>query len=95
MKKPKLAKVPATLRRSFALPNRLVEEARELSEPELRENLNRLVTTALEEYVTKRQRERFKAEMKKMAADPDICCELGKIQSEFAAAELDGQGLLH
>jgi len=58
-----------TLRRSFALPRHLVEAARELSDPSLRDNLNRLVTVALGEYVTRRKKELFKMEMAKMAAE--------------------------
>jgi hypothetical protein len=67
-----------------------VEVARELSEPDLRDNLNRMVTIALEEYVTSRRRALFKAEMAKMAADPDIQTELSRIQGEFEGAEMDG-----
>lgn len=81
---------PATLRRSFALPRQLVEAARELSDPDLRDNLNRLVTVALDEYVARRKRAQFKAEMARMAADPEIQRELAKIEVEFAGAEMDG-----
>lgn len=89
------ANPPATLRRSFALPNRLVEAARELSDPDLRDNLNRLVTVALEEYVTRRKRDAFKAEMATMAADPEIQAEIARIQGEFSGAEMDGLGPEH
>jgi len=80
----------ATLRRSFALPRHLVEAARELSDPDVRDNLNRLVTIALDEYVTRRKRALFKAEMARMAADADIQRELARVQGEFSGAELDG-----
>lgn len=45
VKKPKTS---ATLRRSFVLPNRLVEAARELSGPDLRDNLRDTVFLAFQ-----------------------------------------------
>ena len=68
----------------------MVEAAQELSEPALRDNLNRLVTVALDEYVARRRRERFHAEMAAMAADLDIQREVARVQGDFAGCALDG-----
>ena len=42
------------VRRSGALSHRLIEEVKAAAPPELRENLNRLVTVALQEFAAKR-----------------------------------------
>ena len=60
------------VRRSVALPRRLVEQVSEAAPEELRGNVNALVRTALEEYVRSREREAFEREMDAMAADPGM-----------------------
>lgn len=79
-----------TVRRSVALPGRLVEEATKLAPEGLRGNLNRLVVISLEEYVKRRRIEAFEAAMAAMAADPAIRKACAVIESEFRAADLDG-----
>lgn len=81
-----------TIRRSVALSQRLVQEVRGLAEPELRNNLNRLVTVALQEYAVRRRERAFENAMARMAADPAIQKECAAIGREFAAAESDGLG---
>ena len=79
-----------TVRRSVALPGRLVEEAKKLAPKDLRDNLNRLVIVSLEEYVKRRRMAAFEAAIAAMAADPAICEACADIESEFRAADLDG-----
>jgi len=81
---------PRTVRRSVALPRRLVEEVVAAAPPDARYNLNRLVTTALQEYVAARKARAFEEAMAQMAADPAIQRECAVIAREFAAAEADG-----
>ena len=87
MKRKVLAK---TVRRSVALPRQLVKEVSELAPPELRQNLNRLVTVALQEFAAKRKARDFEEAMAQMAADPAIQAECAVISKEFATAEADG-----
>ena len=82
--------LPRTVRRSVALPGRLVSEVTAAAPPDLRTNLNRLVTVALEEFVAQRKRRAFEEDMAQMAADPDIQRECRAIAQEFAVAEADG-----
>jgi hypothetical protein len=63
---------PKTVRRSVALPYKLIEEVRSVAPPELRENLNRLVTVALQDFVTQRKKRSFEESMAEMADDPAI-----------------------
>jgi hypothetical protein len=79
-----------TVRRSVALPKRLVDEVTSVAPPELRTNLNRLVIVALEEFGRARRRRSFEQAMAQMAADPAIRRESAKIAKEFAAADADG-----
>jgi hypothetical protein len=81
---------PKTVRRSVALPCKLIEEVRTVAPPELRENLNRLVTVALQDFVTQRKKRSFEESMAKMAADPAIRTECTILSKEFAIAEADG-----
>jgi hypothetical protein len=67
-----------------------VQEGTALAEPSLRNNLNRLVTVALQEYSARRREEAFEREMARMAADPAIRRECAAIAQEFAVAETDG-----
>ncbi len=82
--------IPTTLRRSFAIPGVLVEEARAVSPPEIRDNLNRLVTTALREFVARRHEGDFERAMARMAADPAIRRASGEITREFRPSDADG-----
>ena len=79
-----------TLRRSVALPRQLVEEVTGLAPPELRQNLNRLVTMALQDFVARQKARSFEEEMARMAADPTIRAESAAISRDFAVAEADG-----
>ena len=79
-----------TIRRSVALPGTLVEELSALAPVELRGNWNRLVTTALREYGTRRRALAFESQMVAMAADPEIQAECAIIAKEFSVADLDG-----
>ena len=79
-----------TVRRSVALPRHLVEEASAVAPPELRQNLNRLVTVALQEFAAKRKTRAFEEAMAQMATDPAIRTECAAIESDFTIAEADG-----
>lgn len=81
---------PKTVRRSVALSHRLVEEVKAAAPPEIRENLNRLVTVALQEFAARRKERAFEEAMAQMAADPAIRAECAVISKEFAVAETDG-----
>jgi hypothetical protein len=81
---------PKTVRRSVALSHRLVEEVKAAAPPELRDNLNRLVTVALQEFAAKRKGQAFEEAMAQMAADPAIQAECASISKEFAVTEADG-----
>jgi len=52
--------------------------------------LNRLVTTALREYVDAHRRKSFEKAMEEMAEDPAIQQELCAIEQELAETEGDG-----
>ena len=82
--------LPKTVRRSVALPRQLVKEVSAVAPPELRENLNRLVTVALKEFAAKRMERGFEEAMTQMASDPAIQAECAVISKEFAGAETDG-----
>ena len=81
---------PKTVRRSVALSRQLVEEASALAPPELRQNLNRLVTVALQEFATQQQARAFEEAIAKMATDPAIRAECAAISRDFAITEADG-----
>ena len=80
----------STVRRSFALSKALVEEVIACAPEELKNNLNRLVTTALREYAERRKKEAFARAVAEMAGDPAIQSECAAIEHEFLPAELDG-----
>jgi hypothetical protein len=88
--KRRISRKPATVRRSVALPQPLVEEAVKLAPEELRHNLNRLVVVSLQQYIAARKAAAFEEAMARMAADPAIQNECGAIAREFAPADLDG-----
>jgi len=78
------------VRRSFALPRHIVTEATAVAPAELQTNLNRLVTTALQEYTATRKRLTFEAAMAAMAADPAITRASVELLGAFRRAEADG-----
>ena len=78
------------IRRSVVLSATLVEEARRSAPPELRDNLNRLVVVALEDYVRRRRRTAFEETMARMARDPEVIAESSRIAWDFRSAEGDG-----
>lgn len=78
------------VRRSFALPRHIVAEAAEYAPADLRENLNRLVTVALQEYAETRKRQAFEEAMAAMAADPAIRQASTDLMTAFRTAEADG-----
>ena len=87
------AKAAATrvVRRSVALPRRLVEQVSEAAPEYLRGNVNAIVRTALEEYLRNREREAFERQMEAMAADPEVRAVNDEI---FRSLEpLDGEAL--
>jgi hypothetical protein len=87
MKKPTTAR---TIRRSVALPRRVVEDVTAVAPAELKGNLNRLVTVALEEFTRSRKARAFEEAMARMGADPAIQAECGAIAKDLATAEADG-----
>jgi hypothetical protein len=80
------------VRRSIAVPAAVVEAARAAAPPHLRDNLNRLTITALEEYAARRRAERFGKEMARMASDSSVRAECDAIATDFARADADGLG---
>jgi hypothetical protein len=83
-------KAHKTVRRSVALPRQLINEASAVAPPELRQNLNRLVTVALQEFAAKRRERAFEQAIAQMAADPAIQAESAAITKDFTVAEADG-----
>ena len=79
-----------TVRRSVALSRQLVDEVVAVAPPELRQNLNRLVTVALQEFASQRKARAFEDDMARMAADPAIRAECATISKAFAITEGDG-----
>ena len=79
-----------TVRRSVALSRQLVDEVTAAAPPELRHNLNRLVSVALREFATHQKARAFDEAMARMADDPAIRAECAAISREFAATEADG-----
>lgn len=71
-----------TVRRSVALSRELVEEVNTVAPPELRHNLNRLVTVALREFAARRKTNAFEKAMAQMAADPAVRAECATISKE-------------
>lgn len=80
----------STVRRSFALPRALLDEAVAAAPPELQQNLNSLVKEALREYVARRRDDEFARAMAAMAQDPEVRRESSEIGSQFRATESDG-----
>jgi len=80
----------AVVRRSVAVPRRIVDEAVGAAGPALRDNFNRLVVVALSEYAERRRRYAFEQSMAEMAADPGIKYECKAVSAEFEKTESDG-----
>lgn len=79
-----------TLRRSVALSRQLVEEASALAPPHLRQNLNRLVTVALQEFAARQKAREFENAIAAMARDPAIRAECALISDAFRGTDSDG-----
>lgn len=79
-----------TVRRSFALPSKLIDEVRMVSSKEEAANLNKLVTIALQEYVNNKKKREFEKSVLAMGRDPEILKECAAIGKEFARTEMDG-----
>jgi hypothetical protein len=78
------------VRRSIALPKALVDEVTAVAPAQLRQNFNRLVSTALHAFLEGQRAKAFEAEMQAMAADPQIRAGCKAIEREFAQAASDG-----
>jgi hypothetical protein len=79
-----------TVRRSVALPKSLIDEVAKAAPPEWKSNLNRIVITALKDFVRAKQRQEFEDAMARMAADPAVQAENAAIAREFSVADADG-----
>ena len=84
------AKKSPTVRRSIAGPRELFEELMALASPGERENMNRVILTAIRRYIEELKNRAFAEEMARMAADPEIRREIKAIGREFRATEMDG-----
>lgn len=78
------------VRRSIALPRNLVDEVTSVAPHPLRQNFNRLVSTALRDFVEAQRAKAFEQAMQEMAADPEIQAECRAIARDFVRTELDG-----
>jgi len=78
------------VRRSVALPRKLVEEAQRTAPASLRGNFNQLVVVSLKFWIEMRKRQELENEIALMARDPGICNENANILLEFEQTELDG-----
>jgi hypothetical protein len=83
-------KQSATVRRSVALPKELIDEVQTVAPVELRDNLNRLVIVALQDFAARQKAHAFEEAMAQMAADKQLQEESRAINGEFATAEADG-----
>jgi hypothetical protein len=88
-----MSRPSSVYRRSVALSGDLVDAATAVAPSELKDNFNRLVATALEEYTARRKALEFEAAMERMAADPSVREESEAISREFRTAESDGLGV--
>jgi hypothetical protein len=78
------------IRRSVASASDLVNEVQSLAPPELRDNFNRLVVTALTDFSKRQKMERLEMAMAEMASDPAIRKVCQVISQEFTETEDDG-----
>jgi hypothetical protein len=82
--------IEKTVRRSVAIPSRLVGDVVTAAPIELKNNFNRLVILALEEFVAQRRKQAFATAMAEMACDPAIKKESESIVEDFRMSEGDG-----
>jgi hypothetical protein len=68
----------------------LVDEVTSIAPPPLRANFNRLVSTALHDFVKAQRAKAFEQSMREMGADPEIQAECRAIERDFAHTALDG-----
>lgn len=81
---------PKTVRRSVALSRQLLEVVSALAPQDLRQNFNRLVTVALQEFAARQTAWTFEEAMRQMATDPAIRAECAAIAQDLSIAEADG-----
>ncbi|MBI3925755.1 MAG: hypothetical protein HY319_09460 [Armatimonadetes bacterium] len=86
------ARSSETVRRSVALPRRLLEELAAVTPPELKGNFNRLVHELLREFIDRQRRNEFEEDMEQMGRDPEILDETAAMCRDFDIALLDGLG---
>lgn len=90
MKAAKAKRTSSVIRRSFVLPKQILEEAARLAPKELQGNPNRLVRTALEQFIIQQKRRSFAESMAAMARDPQARKVNRQISDEFSATDADG-----
>ena len=78
------------VRRSVALPRKLVDQAKSVAPEGVRENFNRLVILALEDFAARRKKKAFEEAMDRMGADPEILVASQAVNGDFQKAERDG-----
>ncbi|MBI5244130.1 MAG: hypothetical protein HY922_10730 [Elusimicrobia bacterium] len=78
------------IHRSFSIDEELVRQARRVVPEEVADNLNRLVTVALNELVMKYKRLEFDNQIAEMAADPALVRESKKAAADFEFTDADG-----
>ena len=83
------SRATGSVRKSVVLSGKLLEAASRAA-PRLRGNFNRLVRTALEEFIRRREEEEFSEAMARMARDPAMRAESRAIEAEFRHTEMDG-----
>jgi len=54
------------------------------------QNVNRLMNTALEEFIQRRRQREFELAMAEMAADPAVRKECSRIRRQFCTTDMDG-----
>ena len=79
-----------SLQRSFIIDAGLVAEVQRLVPRELSDNLNRIVTVALQELAKKLKHDRFEAAMARMAVDPALRRQSTGLERAFRRTEADG-----
>lgn len=90
MKKLKQKPMSSVVRRSVVLPKTLVQEAVAVAPPGLRGNWNRLVRTALEQYVDELRERRIDEQITEMGKDPHVLADCRRINKEFSQTDADG-----
>lgn len=80
----------ATVRRSIAIPRKLMEEVIQVAPVGLKNNWNSLVKEALKDYIVHRKATEFALAMEEMSRDPEIMRASAEIDAEFLETEMDG-----